>query len=363
MDIANYTTEDFVLDPSFRTWVLHPNAESNLAWEQQLAAHPSKYPEAKKAREIIIHLSTKEHRLSDEELWSLWEVLDGEMSENTAMHRKEKVIPLNAYSTLYRSTPRRGWVRGILSHAGYRVASMLVFVMGLGFLASYFLTETATEELPPVVYEERSTVPGLKAHFTLSDGSKVILNSGSKLRYVKNFGRDRREIFLEGEAFFTVAKDSLRPFVVQTGEVKTTALGTSFNIKSYGTASLDISLLTGKVSVEMPLGETPYLTLIPGEALNINIPDSQIMKGRFEEEMVIGWTKKLLIFQQTPLPEAIRTLENWYGVTFEIHNQPEDEVLFSGRFHDETLEIVLSGLSYAAKFDFEINKDKVTIRF
>jgi hypothetical protein len=50
-------------------------------------------------------------------------------------------------------------------------------------------------------------------------------------------------------------------------------------------------------------------------------------------------------------------------VSFEIHNQPKDEVLFSGRFHDETLEIVLSGLSYAAKFDFEINKDKVKIRF
>jgi ferric-dicitrate binding protein FerR (iron transport regulator) len=219
------------------------------------------------------------------------------------------------------------------------------------------------EELPTVVYEEHSTLPGVKAHLTLSDGSQVILNSGSKLKYIKNFEGGKREVFLEGEAFFAVAKDSVRPFMVRTGEVKTTALGTSFNIKSYEPGPLDISLLTGKVSVEVPLEKTPYLTLTPGEAINIDIPNSRVVKDRFDEEMVIGWTKKMIVFQQTPLLEAIRTLENWYGVTFEIENTPGDQVLFSGKFQDETLEIVLEGLSYAANFDFEINKDKVKVIF
>ena len=168
---------------------------------------------------------------------------------------------------------------------------------------------------------------------------------------------------MEGEAFFNVVKDSLRPFTVVTREIKTIALGTSFNIKSYAQGALDISLLTGKVAVESSLEKMPYLTLTPGEAVNIDISSYQFVKGQFDEDLVAGWTKKLLVFQKTPLREAVRTLENWYGVTIEIHNQPRREVLFSGKFDNETLEIVLEGLSYAAKFHYEIYKDEVKIKF
>lgn len=364
MDISTYTAEDFVLDPAFRKWVQHPNVESNLMWEKLLAEYPSKYTEANKAREIITHLETKNHQvLSNIELGDLWERIERDLSEKESIYKEEKVIPLNAISTLQKQTSKPRGVQRYLSHYNFRVACILALAIGVGFIASYFLSETVLEELPPVVYEERNTVPGVKAHLTLSDGSQVILNSGSKLRYVKNFEGDKRELFLEGEAFFAVAKDSLRPFIVRTGKVITTALGTSFNIKSYKTESLDISLITGKVSVEAPLEKTPYLTLTPGEAINIDIPNSHYVKDRFDEEMVIGWTKKVLVFQQTPLSEAIRTLENWYGVTFDLQNEPSYQVLFSGKFHNETLKIVLEGLSYAARFDFEMNKDKVKIIF
>jgi len=217
--------------------------------------------------------------------------------------------------------------------------------------------------VPQLVYEEHSTHPGVKAHLTLSDGSQVILNSGSKLKYIRNFEEGKREVILEGEAFFNVVKDSLRPFTVVTREIRTTALGTSFNIKSYDQGALDISLLTGKVAVDSGLEKIPYLTLAPGEAINIDVSNNQFVKGQFDEDLVAGWTKKLLVLQKTPLREAVRTLENWYGVTIEIHNQPRREVLFSGKFDNETLEIVLEGLSYAAKFHYEIYKDEVKIKF
>lgn len=364
MDISTYTAEDFVLDPAFRKWVLHPNAASNLMWEKLLAANPSKYTEANKAREIIIHVGTKNHQmLSNVELRDLWQGIERELSEKESIYKEDKVIPLNAASTLQKQIPKRGVITKNRFHYLFRVACILALAIGLGFMAGYFLPETVPEELTMVVYEERHTVPGVKAHLTLSDGSQVFLNSGSKLRYIKNFERDRREVFLEGEAFFEVARDSLRPFTVLTGKVKTTALGTSFNIRSYAPEALDISLLTGKVAVEVPMEETAHLTLEPGEAINVNIAGSHLAKSRFDEEMVIGWTKKLLVFQKTPLPEAIRTLENWYGVTFETQHEPGFQVLFSGRFHNETLENVLEGLGYAAKFDFTINNDKVTIKF
>ena len=364
MDISNYTTEDFVLDPSFRKWVLNPNVETNLYWERLLAANPSKYNEAEEAREIIAHLATKEHqRLTDTEFGELWEEIDVDLSEDVRPFHEKKVIPLNAISTLRRQVPDLRQKRRYLSHYGFRVACILALAIGLGFMASYFTTEVTLEELPQLVYEERSTDPGVKAHLTLSDGSQVILNSGSKLKYIRNFEGDKREVILEGEAFFDVVKDSLRPFTVVTRETKTTALGTSFNIKSYEQGTLDISLLTGEVAVESSLEELTYLTLIPGEAINIDVPNNRFVKGQFDKDLVVGWTKKLLVFQKTPFWEAVRTLENWYGVTFEIQNKPSREVLFSGKFDNETLEIVLEGLSYAAKFDYEINEDEVKIKF
>ena len=250
-----------------------------------------------------------------------------------------------------------------LSNYGLRVACVLALAMGLGFMANYFTTDASFEELPQLVYEERSTDPGVKSYLTLSDGSQVILNSGSKLKYVRNFEQGKREVVLEGEAFFNVVKDSLRPFTVITKEIKTTALGTSFNIRSYDQGTLDISLLTGKVAVASDLEKLTYLTLTPGESVNIDISHNQFTKGQFDEDMVVGWTKKLLVFKKTPLWEAVRTLENWYGVTFEIQNEPNKDILFSGKFDNETLEIVLEGLSYAAKFDFEIKEEKVKIKF
>lgn len=364
MDISNYTTEDFVLDPSFRKWVLSPNAETNLSWESLLVANPSKYKEAEDAREIIAHLATKEHqRLTDTELGNLWKEIDLDLSEEVYAFHEEKVIPLNAISTLRRQVPELRQKREYLSHYGFRVACILALAIGLGFIASYFTAEVTVEELPAIVYEERSTDPGVKTHLTLSDGSQVTLNSGSKLTYIRNFEGGQREVVLEGEAFFDVEKDSLRPFTVVTGEVKTTALGTSFNIKSYDEGTLDISLITGKVAVESPLEELTYLTLTPGEAVNIDVVQNHIVKGQFDVEMVVGWTKKILIFQKTPFWQAIRTLENWYGVNFEVVNKPDAQVLFSGKFDNETLEIVLKGLGYAAKFDFEINEDQVKIKF
>ena len=364
MDISNYTTEDFVLDPSFREWVLYPNTEVNLYWQKILVKNPSKYKEAEEAREIIAHLATKEHQwLTDTEFRELWEEIDVDLSEDAYPHQEEKVIPINSVSILQRgisSTPHERWY---FSHYGFRVACILALAIGVGFMASFFTAEIILEELPIIVYEERSTDPGVKAHLTLSDGSQVILNSGSKLKYIRNFEGDKREVILEGEAFFDVVKDSLRPFTVVTKETKTTALGTSFNIKSYEQGTLDISLLTGEVAVESSLEELSYLTLMPGEAINIDVPNNRFVKGQFDKDLVVGWTKKLLVFQKTPFWEAVKTLENWYGVTFEIQNKPNRKVLFSGRFDNETLEIVLEGLSYAAKFDYEINEDEVKIKF
>jgi len=366
MDISKYTLEDFVLDPSFRNWVLDPNAGANVKWEKLLNAFPSKYPEAEKAREIIIHLYSKKHQQMDaDEFLGVWDKIEGELTESTSRrYDDEKIIPLNSLSTFGKSKLREE--RSPQKSGGYlRAAGVVFFLVALGFLTNHILRETAALEnlTLEMAYEERSTPPGVKAYLTLSDGSEIILNAGSKIRYIKNFQQDKREVILQGEAFFKVAKDTLRPFSVVTGKVKTTALGTSFNIKSYRIDMPDISLITGQVSVELLTSKALSTTLSPGEAADVDVLSNSLKKGSFDRDSVIGWTQKLLVFHKTPLSEALQVLENWYGVTFEIHGEIGRQVHFNGKFHAESLDNVLKGLGYASGFEFEIKGDKVIINF
>jgi len=348
---------------------MYPDGTTNLFWENLLAENPSKYKEAKKASRIILQLNIKNQPiLSDTEISDMWKDLDRRLSKDNqvkSIDKNNRIIPLHSISILERAVPHSPSRLKFFDYFNVRVASILTLAIALGFLSSWFLKgPVITKEIEPVmVYVEHKTVPGVKSYLTLSDGSQVILNSGSELKYYKNFQKESREVFLKGEAFFKVAKDSLRPFIVHSRETTTTALGTSFNVKAYLGETMAISLLTGKVAVNLGgLMEDP-VTLNPGEALKIDIKNDQLRKSSFNKDLVIGWTKKQIIFNKTPLLEAIRVLENWYGVQIQIKNKPNNQVLLSGKFQEETLENVLEGLRFSARFDFIIDKENVRIIF
>lgn len=348
---------------------MYPNAESNLYWESLLTNNPLKYKEAKRAREIILQLNTKkEPKLSEKEISEMWNGLNMRLSEKSKIQssgNKEKVIPIHSKSTLEKAVNRPTNSYNIFDYFNFRVACVLILAIAFGTLASLLFTGVPISKKNELimVLEEHKTTPGVKSHLTLSDGSQVVLNSGSELKYLKNFERDRREVFLIGEAFFNVAKDSLRPFTVHTLETTTTALGTSFNVRAYKDETIDVSLLTGKVAVNKVDLMTEPVTLLPGEALQIDTGKNELVKSTFDKELVIGWTKKRIVFHKTPLLEAIRVLENWYGVHIQVLNRPSHKILLSGKFQEETLENVLEGLRFSTRFEFKIDKENVTIKF
>lgn len=362
MEISNYTVEDFVLDKEFRLWVLSPNKGSNIIWEQLLNENPSQFNNVKTAREILLNLTIEKHSITEKESQKLWEIIDRETEEFGFEEIVNNVVPLNSGSTLKRFEGQPKEVFRINQIA--LVAAILIMAFGLGIIVNliYPNPQPVLEASIPV-YEEHTTIPGVKSTLTLHDGSKVILNSGSKLRYIKNFEPHQRMLYLEGEAYFEVMEDSLRPFSVITGDVVTTALGTSFNISAYQNEELNIALLTGKVTIGTPLKSSPSVLLEMGEGLKVNLEAGEVSKNQFDIDEVTGWTQKKIIFEKVKLTEATRVIENWYGVRFIFKNKPDPALLLSGIFQDESLENVLKGLSYSARFDFEIKDDVVLIKF
>ncbi|MEX2592862.1 MAG: FecR domain-containing protein [Anditalea sp.] len=360
MDIDRWTVEDFVLSFEFRKWVLSPDAETNLVWEGLLSKNPEKLKEIKLAREILINLSSKSFKLSVHDKEELWKKVELETENTVEEGETRKIIPLNANSTIKRMEQKQ---RPLFQFSQfYRIVAILVLCFGLSFLAATLLQEPEEEMESSIIYTEHINRPGVKSKLTLTDGTQVILNSGSSLCYVENFEQDKRELFLEGEAYFDVFKDPKRPFIVHTGTISTTALGTSFNISAPEDQAINIYLLTGRVLVADQSDSRTEIFLERGEAALAD-KHGGMTKGKFDEERVTAWTKGIVVFDRTPIMEAIRVLENWYGMKFDIKNKPATNLTVSGKFDNELLQNILIGLSYSARFQFKIQDDKVMMNF
>ncbi|MCC5935886.1 MAG: DUF4974 domain-containing protein [Lunatimonas sp.] len=201
---------------------------------------------------------------------------------------------------------------------------------------------------------------GKKTKIQLPDLTWVYLNADSYLAYEQGFPNGR-EVRLVGEAFFDVAKDSLRPFTVLTGSVHTTALGTSFNIHAYSDSrQIQVTLATGKVRVQDQVSASE-LHLLPGEALAKGDSHVPMRKYSVDADAIVSWKDGVLQFEQMPLSDVVRLLERWYGVT--IHGPSVwPEYKCSGTFRkNEYLTNVLKVLGHSIGFRYTIDEKHITI--
>lgn len=249
-----------------------------------------------------------------------------------------------------------------------KAAAVLVVAVGLFVFWSVNNGDTGqtVEEIKKIT---KVAEPGEKKTLTLSDGTVIQLNSDSRITFPEKFSKTEREVFLTGEAFFEVTEDSSRRFVVHTGELTTTVLGTSFNIRNYeGDELTDISLASGKLKVESSDSSSALKSYVlrPGEAAVLDKRERSFSKIRFDARDKYGWTNGILVFRDTNIDETITKIERWYGVTIKIENDGKTvkpKWKYRGIFQDESLENVLKGISYIKGFTYEIKNQRVKIIF
>jgi transmembrane sensor len=245
---------------------------------------------------------------------------------------------------------------------GFRIAAILV----LALLASISLHHTFPPPIKAeqVAYITKINPAGQKTAILLEDGSKVILNAASTLTYPEHFSSAERRLQLQGEAFFEVAKDANRPFTVVANGIATTALGTSFNIRAYeDEKNISIALATGKVKVDGNTHDGGNYELHPGESITYDKEEKNFIKAFLDPKEQLAWKEGIIYFHDASFQQIINKLEQWYGVSFTVENHPGPSWKYTGEFDNENLENVLLSISYAKKFDFEINNDTVKIVF
>lgn len=195
---------------------------------------------------------------------------------------------------------------------------------------------------------------------TLADGSIVQLHANSSISYPKDF-TGRREITLEGEAFFEVAHDKEHPFTVHTGKLSTQALGTSFNIRHLKEDSTTrVALATGAVRVSQQGSKmVQQLTVLePGQELVYNKRGATYQVADFDRESVLGWKGGVLYFKSASLAEVVQELERWYGVEVEVQgaeaNSSKADWRYSGSYKQQPIETVLEGISFVKKLNYSM---------
>lgn len=206
------------------------------------------------------------------------------------------------------------------------------------------------------------TVPaGQRANVTLPDGTSVWLNAGTRIQYPVSFGREKRIVSLDGEAYFEVSKNKKRPFIVQTDGYDIEVLGTVFNVDAYaGSGKFETSLLSGKVSITDQA--------VPGNVIELHPDTKATLEGKKLTVRPIGnythyqWKDGLISFDEASFPDILSELEKCYGVRIVLENDVYNGHKLTGKFRlTDGVEYALRVLQKKTPFTYTRNDEKQII--
>ena len=265
--------------------------------------------------------------------------------------RNEVVVPGSTKATLRLAGGETVDIRGDSMQITGKGKSHILYAGGK-------LTYAKKEKVAELVYNELEVPVAGECSLVLDDGTQVWVNADSRLKYPVQFVGEERKVFLEGEAYFIVAKDSL-PFVVSTSRGNIRVLGTTFNVKSYDEeVAMQATLVEGKVLVAQGQKE---MELAPGEQGTVT--DAGIMAKRaVDVDEFVGWRKGIYVFKKQPLEDIMRDLSRWYGVSVFFQNEGLKQVSFTGNLKRyDNINEFLDVLQRTGDVKYRINNNTVII--
>ena len=217
-----------LMDLNFRDWVIQPKPETERYWKTWLKNNPDKKEDFLLAKELIQKLEFKRVEVTDERYEKIF--------EKTLLGKKSKCAVANQY-----------FMKKLDLRSYWRVAAMLVaaalYLCSI-FLSSFTIAEGMTGQMEMIT---KSNDAGRKSQIYLPDGTIVWLNSQSSIQYKPDFSGSTRSVKLSGEAYFEVAKDPSKKFIVKTSTMSVTAIGTQFNVNAFSSVDRhQVALARGK---------------------------------------------------------------------------------------------------------------------
>lgn len=259
------------------------------------------------------------------------------------LHGEDKQIQQQAGRQQY--FLRRGVARFL------RVAAMIVVAFGLG----YFWQSEKTEG--PIAMQTISVPAGQCVNVTLPDGSNIWLNAQTTIQYPVSFNKENRQVKQDGEAYFDVAKDSKRPFIVNTKECSVEVLGTKFNIDAYSSRDkFETVLMEGSVKVSMLDDPTQAVSLKPNN--KVYRSNGKLLTQKVSNYERYRWKEGLICFVDEPFKVVMEDFEKFYGLTIVVNNQKVTQYLYTGKFKQtDGVDYALSLLQKNIHFTYQRDRE------
>lgn len=282
------------------------------------------------------------------------ESLNDEVAVNDEWERLLLSIPHSGLKQV--SAPKRK--NRMLQFLPYVAAIFIGF--GLSLTTLFFLQQRNTREVRTY---KLVTMKGEKSYLQLPDGTKVWVNSCTTLQYDEDYGFSNRNIQLSGEAYFEVARDEKKPFIVKTNGIDVKALGTAFNISAYPEdTQLITTLFSGKVAVQPTLTKQQIM-LSPNQVAIYYKNGNKIEVTPYDKNLFAQWRGGYLSFEMMYLQDITKLLERNYNVVFRYENQKIKKFRFSGSFRNsEDLTQILEVIKTNTGIQYQARQDTVIIK-
>jgi ferric-dicitrate binding protein FerR (iron transport regulator) len=325
-----YTVSDFILDEDFLLWVKQPDAARNAFWNGLVLAYPHQGATIADARKLAAALTVQKETANEATKERIW---------NAVTNSRTKVVTMK---------------RAI----GWMAAAAVILIVGSLALFQYL---SANEALIKTAY-------GQKRALTLPDGSQVVLNANSQIKYKPRPKKNApREVWINGEAWFNVVHlnkngTPVQPaerFIVHLPNMNVEVLGTTFTINTRRNQE-QVVLQTGSVKVDVQSKPSP-IYLKPGELVNYNKDSKVLSKATTNPADCSLWKENKLKFDNTPLREVIQLIEDDYGYKVEITDSTILDRTLGGTLSSENEQILFKALENMLDVKITVNNKTVTI--
>lgn len=302
-------------------------------------------------KEILYRFFDGTASYKEEEAVCDWAEASAENQDELIKERKyfDVLLVQNKINTKKRTANRITYYLG--NTVKYAAAISILLVCGLH---AYNLISSNSA----IAYNTLSVPAGQRANLILSDGTNVWLNSGTKMQYPASFAKDKREVILNGEAYFEVTKDQKKPFIVQTDKYNIEVLGTKFNVDAYGDDKNQFSaaLMEGSIQLTDNLDVSDKTLLAPQQ--KADYINGRLVIDTIRNYDIYRWKEGLICFEQVTFKELMKEFEKSYDLRIVVENKKLDTYICSGKFRvADGLDFILHVLQRDVKFEFSRNED------
>ena len=392
IDYSKFTSEDFLKDTYFLKSIKTPTKESNAFWKKQLLTKKIREKEFRVAKNIILSANMPHHTITEEELSELWNKIE-KSNKQKPLQRHSRLIQFAAIAASFAILVARSytfWSKQSNNGSSLISIAKSMQVQGDSSAVQLILNndknitldqENVTIEYNatgdvivnkqqvahniasntngPAQLSETNTynqliVPkGKRSSIVFGDGTKLWVNSGSRIVYPISFKKDKREIYVEGEVYLEVTKDKTRPFIVSTNKMNIAVLGTSFNVTAY-TSDKEQSVVLVTGAVEVKTDSNKKIALTPNNRLTYT--GGQLDVENVDASLYVSWVEGLYIYNSEKLGTILDRLSRYYGKTI-TYDARVSELRCSGKLDmkDELLD-VLAGLAQTAPITWQYNE-------